>query len=79
MVTTWSEEIPAGIISMHRFLFRSEEYSISYREHGTNVEYLVDAFVRLRLNNRFGEHGVDREFCHSSSQFGQVSFIIESP
>ena len=79
MVTTWSEEIPSSVISMHRFLFRSEEYGISYREHGANVEYLVDAFVGLCLDDTLGEHGVDREFGHSSAQLGQVSLIVERP
>ena len=77
MITTWPEEVLAGIIGMHSFLLGAEEDRISGRDHGTDCDDLVNALVLLRLENGLGEHGIDRELGHPSPQLRQVSVIVQ--
>ena len=78
MVTTWTEEVLAGVICMHRFFLRTEENCVASREHRAYGYDLVNAFEFFSLDDCLREHGINWKFSHAAAELGQVSIVVKS-
>ena len=68
-----------GVISMHPLILRPKKHTIAHGEHGADRDNLIDALIVLCFDEHFGEHGLKREFGHSTPEDGLLAQVVQRP